>query len=140
MDGVVNEMRIIMFCIKKMVEDYRWPLLYKWGQMKDELEGKEYFKLHGEFGELVRYCVLMEKTFGKNSYFCVYDWAEVHFWPLVTLDENRCVRYPNLSSLKPLLCDAIRQSYNLWRYEKSDVPVEDGEWENFVTLERSKNS
>jgi len=105
--------------------DYRWPLLYKWGQTKNDLLPEEYHKLHNTFRDFVKYFLLMENTFGKNPYMNIYDWAEVHFWPLVKLQDHGTVKCPELHILKPLLHDAIRQSYNLARYENNQDLIDD---------------
>jgi len=105
--------------------DYRWPLLYKWGQAKNDMLNAEYDRLHGTFRELVKYFLLMENTFGKNPYISIYDWAEIHFWPLVKLEENGKVKCPEFSFLKPLLFDAIRTSYNLSQYESNQDPIDE---------------
>lgn len=108
---------------------FRWPLLYRWGQAKQDMSSEDYDKLHQNFRELVQYVVLMENTFGKNPYLNVYDWAEVHFWPLVAVDSQGKLRCPDLQHVKPLLCDAIRNAYNLSRYQSNEHPMDETDWQ-----------
>jgi hypothetical protein len=116
--------------------DYRWPLLYKWGQAQNEISHEDYTKIQGVFRDLVHCFVKAEELFGKNSYLSIYDWAEVHFWPLVTLQPDGSIRCPELSTMQPLLYESIRQSYDLqglsMQQHATTKPITEDQWKKFV--------
>lgn len=116
--------------------DYRWPLLYKWGQAHSEISHDDYMKIQGVFRDLVRCFVKAEELFGKNSYLSIYDWAEVHFWPLVTVQSDGSTKCPELSAMQPLLYEAIRQAYELnsltIQQDAATKPITEDQWKKFV--------